>query len=85
LYADGLITQIVNGSPEDANTLKELNDKILAIQSIIGGSNPDADSIVNTVAELLAVFSTYTEGANLVTLLAGKVNTTDVYNALDKE
>jgi hypothetical protein len=22
LYADGLITQIVNGSPEDANTLK---------------------------------------------------------------
>jgi hypothetical protein len=53
LYADGLITQIVNGSPED--TLKELNDKILAIQSIIGGSNPDADSIV-IVAELLAVF-----------------------------
>jgi hypothetical protein len=46
-------------------------------------SNPDADSIVNTVAELLAVFSTYTEEANLVTLLAGKVNTTDVYNALD--
>jgi hypothetical protein len=54
-----VITQIVNS--EDANTLKELNDKILAIQSIIGGSNPDADSIVNTVAELLAVFSTYTE------------------------
>jgi hypothetical protein len=50
---------------QDANTLKELNDKILAIQSIIGGSNPDADSIVNTVAELLAVFSTYTEGANV--------------------
>jgi hypothetical protein len=83
-YADGLITQLINGAPEDANTLKELNDKILAVQAIIGGSNPDADSIVNTVSELLAVFSTYTEGVNLVTLLAGKVNTIDVYNALDQ-
>jgi hypothetical protein len=83
LYYDGLITQLVDGAPENANTLKELNDKILAIQSIIGGSNPDADTLVNTVAELLAVFSTYTEGVNLVTLLAQKVNTTDIYNALD--
>lgn len=82
-YADGLITQIINGAPADANTLKELNDKIIAINALIGAGVTDGDAFVNTITELLAVFSTYTEGADLVTLLAGKVNTTDVYNALD--
>ena len=82
-YADGLITQIINGAPADANTLKELNDKILAVQAIIGGATEDGDSLVNTVAELLAVFSTYSEGVDLVSLLAGKVDKTDIYNALD--
>lgn len=80
---DSLGTQLLGGAPDDANTLKELNDKILAVQAIIGGTTADGDSLVNTVAELLAVFSTYSEGVDLVTLLAGKVNTTDVYNALD--
>lgn len=82
-YSDGLIAQLINGAPEDANTLKELNDKILAVQAIIGGSTADGDALVNTVAELLAVFATFPEGVDLVNLLAGKVNTTDVYNALD--
>lgn len=82
-YSDGLITQLINGAPADGNTLKELNDKILAIQSIVGGTTADGDAIVNTVSELLAVFATFPEGVDLVTLLAGKVNTADVYNALD--
>ncbi|KIA86575.1 hypothetical protein [Flavobacterium sp. AED] len=82
-YSDGLITQLINGAPTDGNTLKELNDKILAVQAIIGGTTADGDAIVNTVAELLAVFATFPEGVDLVTLLSGKVNTTDVYNALD--
>jgi lysophospholipase L1-like esterase len=82
-YSDGLITQLINGAPADGNTLKELNDKILAVQAIIGGTTADGDALVNTVAELLAVFATFPEGVDLVTLLAGKVNTTDVYNALD--
>lgn len=82
-YSDGLITQLINGAPADANTLKELNDKILAVQAIIGSSSADGDSIVNTVSELLAVFATFPEGIDLVTLLSGKVNVTDIYNALD--
>lgn len=82
-YSDGLITQLINGAPGDANTLKELNDKILAVQAIIGGTTADGDALVNTVAELLAVFATFPEGVDLVSLLAGKVNITDVYNALD--
>lgn len=80
---DSLGTQLLGGAPADANTLKELNDKILAVQAIIGGTTTDGDALVNTVAELLAVFATFPEGVDLVTLLAGKVNTSDVYNALD--
>jgi len=82
-YASNLITQLINGAPADGNTLKELSDKILAVQAIIGGSTADGDALVNTVAELLAVMATFPEGVDLVTLLAGKVNTTDIYNALD--
>jgi len=76
-----LSTQLIDGATD--NTLKKLQDKITAINSIIGGSSPDGDSIVNTVAELLSVFSTYTEGVDIVTLVSGKVNVSDVYNALD--
>jgi hypothetical protein len=76
------VNQLIDGATD--NTLKKLQDKITAINAIIGGSAPDGDSIVNTVAELLAVFSTYTEGVNIVTLLGSKVNTSDVYNALDQ-
>jgi hypothetical protein len=82
-YADGLITQLIDGAPIDGNTLKELNDKIIAVQAIVGGTTPDGDALVNTVNELLQVFATFPEGVDLVTLLAGKVNTADVYNALD--
>lgn len=80
---DSLGSQLLGGATSDANTLKELNDKILAVQAIIGGTTADGDALVNTVAELLAVFATFPEGVDLVTLLAGKVNTTDVYNTLD--
>jgi len=71
---DALGTQLLGGAPADANTLKELNDKILAVQAIIGGATADGGVLVNTVAELLAVFSTYSEGVDLVSLLAGKAN-----------
>ena len=80
---ESLITQLIGGAPEDANTLKELSDKVIAINAIIGGSTADGDSIVNTVKELLAAFATFPEGVDIVNLLGGKVNATDIYNALD--
>ena len=83
IETDNFITQLLGGAPADANTLKELNDKILAVQAIIGSADPDGNLLVDTVKELLAVFSTFPEGVDLVNLLAGKVNTTDVYNALN--
>jgi len=76
------IVQLINGAPSDANTLKELSDKINAINAIIGGTTADGDTLVNTVAELLAVFQTYPEGANIATVLAGKINSTDIVNNL---
>ena len=76
------ILQLIDGAPIDANTLKRLNDKILALQGIISGTNPDGDSIVNTIAELLAVFQNYPEGTDIAQILADKVNTADVVNNL---
>lgn len=83
-YVELLIDQLINGAPVDANTLKELNDKIVALQAIIGGTAPDGNSIVDTVAELLAVFSSYPEGTDIATVLAGKVNVADVVNDLNQ-
>ena len=40
-----------------------------------------ADDLVDTIQDILAIFSTYPEGADMVTALAGKVNTTDVDEA----
>jgi hypothetical protein len=82
-YAANLITQIINGAPADANTLKELNDKIIALQAIVGGTTPDGDSIVNTVTELLAVFAAFPEGVDVSALIGSKVAKADIYNALD--
>ena len=77
-----LVTQLIDGATD--NTLKKLQDKITAINAIVGGSTADGDNLVNTVAELLAVFSSFPEGSDMVTLLTAKLNTTDVYNAPDR-
>jgi hypothetical protein len=78
-----LNTQLLGGAGGGDDTLKKLADKIVAINAIIGSSSADGDSIVNTVSELLAVFSAYPEATDIFGLLNGKVATADVYNALD--
>ncbi len=59
----------------EGNTLAKLYSLIQGINSIIGGSNADGDSLVDTVAELLTVFATYPEGVTLVNALADKLDT----------
>lgn len=66
------ISALIDGASD--NTLKKLQDKITAINAIIGGSTADGDSIVNTVAELLVAFAQYPEGVDIINLLASKVN-----------
>lgn len=75
--------QLIDGADSGNDTFKKLSDKIAALNAIVGSSAPDGDSLVNTVTELLAIFATFPEGVDVVTVLAGKVNTTDIYNALD--
>lgn len=41
-----------------------------------------ADSLVDTIEDVLAIFEAYPEGVDLVTALAGKVNTSDIVNDL---
>ncbi|WP_278035879.1 hypothetical protein [Flavobacterium nitratireducens] len=81
-HTDTQVSNLVNGEVT-YYTLKKLADELRAHAAIIGGTAPDGDSVVNTVTELLAVMATFPEGVDLVTLLAGKVNVSDVYNALD--
>ena len=76
-----LISQLINGATD--NTLLKLQTKINAISAIVGASTPDADAFINTVAEILDIFSTYPEGANMVNALLAKVNTSDIYNGTD--
>jgi hypothetical protein len=81
-YADNLISSLTSGELT-YDTLLKIANELRAQRAIIGGITADGDTVVNTVTELLQVFATFPEGVDLVTLLAGKVNTTDIYNALD--
>lgn len=79
---DAAIAAIRNGVPTRGNDLAKLLALIDAINTLIGGTTPDGDSVTNTVAEVLAVMATYPEGVNLLTTLSGKANASDVLNAL---
>lgn len=46
--------------------------------SLLGSG--DSDTVVNTINEVLAIFSKYPEGADLVSALAAKANAADVYS-----
>ena len=58
--------------------------KIDALYALLG-EKEDADTVVNTINEVLAIFSSYPEGVDIVSQLEKKVNYTDVINTLDSE
>lgn len=64
----GNATALLSGllSPEDYSLLVTLRAML--------GEEADVDTFVNTFNEILAIFSNYPEGADLVTVLAGKVD-----------
>jgi hypothetical protein len=64
------------------DNLAKLYTLIQTLNGIVGSTSPDADSIVNTVNELLAVFNNYPEGTNVLGMLASKVAVTDLVNNL---
>lgn len=78
-----LLSAVIGGAiAADYDTLLKLANKIAAIEAIVGTSDADGDSIVNKVAEVLAAFSTYPEGTDLLSALNGKVSTSDIDNTL---
>lgn len=58
--------------------------KLDALYALLG-EEADADTVVNTINEVLAIFSSYPEGVDIVSQLEKKVNYTDVINTLDSE
>ena len=58
--------------------------KIDALYALLG-EEEDANTVVNTINEVLAIFSNYPEGVNLITEIEKKVNYTDIINTLDSE
>jgi len=80
--ANNSAVQLVDGAETNYNTLKKLQDKLKTVEAIIGEAADD-DALVDTVRELLAVFSSFPEGADIATMLTAKVNISDIYNALD--
>lgn len=58
--------------------------KIDALYALLG-EKEDADTVVNTINEVLAIFSSYPEGVDIVSQLEKKVNYSDIINTLDSE
>ena len=58
--------------------------KIDALYSLLGEAE-DADTVVNTINEVLEIFSNYPEGVNIVNEIEKKVNYSDVINTLNSE
>lgn len=58
--------------------------KIDALYALLG-EQEDADTVVNTINEVLAIFSSYPEGVDIVSQLEKKVNYSDIINTLDSE
>lgn len=68
----------------DGLLTSEDKKKIDALYSLLG-EKEDADTVVNTINEVLAIFSNYPEGVNLITEIEKKVNYSDIINTLNSE
>lgn len=69
----------------DFQTKVSENTDVVAMKAIIGSGISDGDALVDTLAEMLATFTTYSEGVDIATQLAAKMlksaNLSDVADA----
>ena len=85
LERDNLVSVLGTASYTlDGLLTAEDKKKIDALYSLLGEAE-DADTVVNTINEVLEIFSNYPEGVNIITEIEKKVNYTDVINTLDSE
>lgn len=79
-YAEGLVARsnlvtILGEASQQLNGLMSATDKTrLDTLFALLGETSDSDTVVNTINEVLAIFSQYPEGADLVSALSGKVD-----------
>lgn len=71
--AAALVAALKAGSSETIASLKAAIDALAGLLD----SSVDGDSVVNRIAEVLAIFNSYPEGAMLVSALAAKVDKVD--------
>jgi len=63
----------IGEATQSLSGLMSAQDKV-DLDTLMTLFDEDGDSVVNTIAEILAIFENYPEGADLVTALAGKVD-----------
>lgn len=72
---------IVDGTTNKVFTATEKTD-LATIKALVGDGVTDGDAIVDTLSEMLTVFQTYSEGVDLATQLANKLNASSASNTL---
>lgn len=72
-----VIYGILDGKVDDAD-LTSIENRLNSIEAIIGSDSGDADSVINTLKEVIVVLNGLGEGANLLDLINAKANQTEV-------
>lgn len=90
-YADALVLRsnlasILGEASSSLNGLMSATDKahLDALYALLGDTE-DADSVVDTINEVLAIFNEYPEGADLVGALALKIDYADIIDNLTSD
>ena len=81
-----VLTGIIGAATDSADGYMSSTDheKLTTLYALLGES-ADADSFVNTINEILAIFDEYPEGADLITALASKVSISDIVDNLTSQ
>ena len=72
-----VIYGIINGLATESE-ITAINGRLESIEEIIGSDSGDADSVINTLKEVIVVLNGLGEGANLLDLINAKANQSDL-------
>ncbi len=72
-----LVYTAISGCATD-DDLTTINNRLNSIESIIGSDSGDADSVINTLKEVIVVLNGLGEGASLLDLINAKANQSDL-------
>lgn len=80
------LVSIIQEATQSLSGLMSATDKsrLDALYALLGDTE-DADTVVDTINEVLAIFNQYPEGASLVNALAQKVSIADIVDALTSD